>query len=78
MPLPTITDRYVPCWDGLRGLAALTIVLFHPLWQNPLSTWGFIRQGHLMVDVFSVLSGVVMAHTYLGRVQTWGDAGRYI
>ncbi|WP_443748272.1 acyltransferase family protein [Asticcacaulis solisilvae] len=53
---------------GLRGIAALYVVIFHvnghyrffPTFQP------FIRHGYMAVDLFFILSGFVMAMTYAG------------
>lgn len=46
--------------DGLRGVAAFIVVLFH--------AWPFFGRiapgGYLAVDVFFALSGFVLAHRY--------------
>lgn len=51
---------------GLRGVAALWVMLFHALWvrdpANPLRV--LIDNGYLAVDLFFVLSGYVMALNY--------------
>lgn len=51
---------------GLRGLAALLVMFYHynafRLLDGPMKT--FMAHGYLMVDVFFVLSGYVMAMTY--------------
>lgn len=59
--------------DGLRGLAALAVVLFHVC--IPL---GLIAapNGYLAVDFFFLLSGYVLAHVYearlrAGRIGPW-------
>lgn len=44
--------------DGLRGVAALVIVLFHT------GSSRFIPGGYLAVDLFFCLSGFVLAHAY--------------
>ena len=52
-------------FDGLRGIAALSVLLFHAL------TWatGAARgNGYLAVDFFFMLSGYVMARTYEARL----------
>jgi peptidoglycan/LPS O-acetylase OafA/YrhL len=52
-------------FDGLRGIAALSVLLFHAL------TWtrGEARgNGYLAVDFFFMLSGYVMARTYEARL----------
>lgn len=52
--------------DGLRGVAALAVVLFH------LGRWTnldlLFEHGYLAVDFFFCLSGFVMAHAYEGRL----------
>ena len=55
-------------FTGLRGIAALYVVLFH-LWLWHMPEIGghaavFLNHGFLMVDLFFVLSGFVMAMTY--------------
>lgn len=64
-------DHY-PILDGLRGVAALMVVLFHiceaykpdrPLTQP-------INHGYLAVDFFFLLSGFVVAYAYDDRWQT--------
>lgn len=51
---------------GLRGLAAIYVVLFHASTQMRFdpSLLPFIRHGFIMVDLFFILSGFVMALTY--------------
>lgn len=57
--------------DGLRGTAALSVLLFHifeitspDLARNPL------RHAHLAVDFFFALSGFVLGHAYDRRMST--------
>ncbi len=56
--------------DSLRGIAAMCVVFYH----IPFDTWlthnTFIGRGYLMVDLFFVLSGFVMYHTYGDRLRT--------
>lgn len=54
--------------DGLRGVAALAVALYHmpiafSLYGSPL-----IREANVAVDLFFVLSGFVIAHAYFGRL----------
>lgn len=50
--------------DGLRGIAALGVVVFHmPYFFAPLAAPG----GYLAVDLFFMMSGVVLAHAYEAR-----------
>ena len=45
--------------DGLRGVAALAVVLLHSFEDR-----GFVVNGQLAVDLFFVLSGFVIAYSY--------------
>ena len=51
---------------GLRGIAAIYVVLFHAngFYRFPAFILPFIRHGYLAVDLFFILSGFVMAMTY--------------
>jgi peptidoglycan/LPS O-acetylase OafA/YrhL len=71
--------------DGLRGLAALAVVIYHfhdaiirstPAW---LPAWleSVARRGYLGVDVFFVISGFVIAFSVRNRDYTMGYLGRF-
>ena len=62
--------------DGLRGVAALMVVLFH-LFETYSRGPAFqiINHGYLAVDFFFVLSGFVVGYAYddrWDRMSTWG------
>lgn len=62
--------------DGLRGVAALMVILFHCL-ETYIGTFGtqIINHGYLAVDFFFVLSGFVIGYAYDDRwdkMTTWG------
>ena len=60
---PTGT-RTLHTLDALRGVAAIAVVAFHyPEWLVPLSP----SSGYLAVDLFFVLSGIVIARSYDAR-----------
>jgi len=51
--------------DGLRGIAALAVVIFHFMeWVSPDIKKNFIGHGFLAVDFFFCLSGFVIAYAY--------------
>lgn len=52
--------------DGLRGLAAISVVFFHL--ANWTGTQNWFPRGDLAVDFFFCLSGFVLAHAYAGRL----------
>ena len=61
--------RYIAL-DGLRGIAALILVMFHIDWPNHLTGSNAIRHGFLFVDLFFMLSGFVLAASYLERIRS--------
>lgn len=64
---------------GLRGIAALYVVLFHAngYWRFPDPVWPFIFHGYMAVDLFFILSGFVMALTYSRLFEGGFDWGRF-
>lgn len=69
MPQSHKNDRFLAL-DGLRGVAAVTVVLTHIMarWPTHLPLVPFVKGGYLAVDVFFVLSGFVIAHAYGERL----------
>jgi len=67
---PLNTKPHYPILDGLRGVAAIVVVIFHifeahsagPLYQ-------IVNHGYLAVDFFFLLSGFVISYAYDDR---WG------
>lgn len=61
--------------DGLRGLAAIAIVVFHFM-EMAIADFSqnFIAHGYLAVDFFFCLSGFVVAYAYDDRIQQMGLA----
>lgn len=59
--------------DGLRGVAALGVVVFHFMeWVYPDYSKNVIGHGFLAVDFFFCLSGFVMGYAYDDRIGTIG------
>jgi len=59
--------------DSIRGIAAISVVIHHVVLmptflaafpQNAWVDWAFFRNGWLLVDLFFVLSGIVMTLSY--------------
>lgn len=57
-------NKYV-VFEGMRGLAALTVVTYHVNGAFGASRW--LPSAYLAVDLFFVLSGFVLAHAYEHR-----------
>jgi len=53
--------------DAMRGICALSIVLFHS--DGLFRTGEVFCHGFLAVDMFFILSGFVLAHTYEARLE---------
>jgi peptidoglycan/LPS O-acetylase OafA/YrhL len=80
--------RSFPALTGLRAVAAVWVVLYHafmPLYISygrPMQLLGpVLHSGWLGVDLFFVLSGFVITHSYLDRLGhrlSVADAGRFL
>lgn len=53
------------------------VALFHASWASHAQI-GFTRNAYLLVDLFFVLSGFVMAHAYSDRIHTAADTRRFM
>src|SRR3981189_3074967 len=54
--------------DGWRGVAALSVALFHLSAAWHLYSLPWIRHAGMFVDLFFVLSGFVISHSYLEKL----------
>ncbi|ANE51239.1 acyltransferase family protein [Flavisolibacter tropicus] len=67
------TKQHFSILDGLRGVAALAVVIFHFMeWVFTDPSKNFIGHGFLAVDFFFCLSGFVMGYAYDDRIQKMG------
>jgi peptidoglycan/LPS O-acetylase OafA/YrhL len=64
--------------DGLRGVAALLVVLLHVGWSNHLTENNFVQHGYLAVDLFFILSGLVISSNYSHRITNLGEARSFM
>ncbi|HTB22950.1 MAG TPA: acyltransferase [bacterium] len=65
-----VSHRRFYTLDGLRGVGALMVMLFHVGLSAPMRYFGYhFYEGFLAVDLFYVLSGVVIADAYSGRLE---------
>ncbi len=63
--------------ESLRGIAALLVVLFHFKFNTPLVDNPLIHHAYVMVDLFFVLSGYVIAMNYLHRLDSWEQVRQF-
>lgn len=67
------SKKHFEVLDGLRGIAALAIVIFHFMeWIYPDPSQNFIGHGFLAVDFFFCLSGFVIGYAYDDRIKAMG------
>jgi peptidoglycan/LPS O-acetylase OafA/YrhL len=67
------TKQHFEILDGLRGIAALAIVMFHfTEWVYTDYSQNFIGHGFLAVDFFFCLSGFVIGYAYDDRIAKMG------
>lgn len=75
---PTSAPRY-ELLDGLRGVAALFVILYHFCEAFATSpTDQMFNHGYLAVDFFFVLSGFVIGYAYDGRWSRGMTPGRFM
>lgn len=64
--------------DGLRGIAAILVILFHVKWSNHITDNNLVGNGYLAVDLFFILSGFVITANYSGRIAGWIDFRTFV
>ncbi len=67
MNIQTTAPNAFPCLDGLRGIAAFWVLLSHIQILSGSPKVSILSWGGLAVDLFMMLSGLLMAHHYLLR-----------
>ncbi len=70
---PLKTKQHFEILDGLRGIAAVAVVIFHFMeFAVPDYSKSFIAHAYLAVDFFFCLSGFVIAYAYDSKLQKIG------
>src|ERR1700687_5917786 len=64
--------------DGLRGVAALSVVLIHVPWPNHIRETGFGEDGLLFVDFFFILSGFILTAAYRDGISSGDQLRRFL
>src|SRR6201996_4654585 len=70
--------RFFVSLESLRGIAALAVIVYHAEWYNPITPLRFFQNGPLMVDLFFVLSGFVIYHSYGTRLRSAREVARFL
>ncbi len=60
-------DDHIPWLDGLRGIAALWVLLSHVQILSGMRGLPILSWGSVAVELFMMLSGFLMAHHYIAR-----------
>lgn len=63
-----MTRKNIPALTGIRGVAALLVVMFHMRLNHTLpvmSDWTIIKNGFFGVDLFFILSGFILMHVHV-------------
>lgn len=63
--------------EGLRGIAAVGVVLYHSWYHWHINGIGLVRNGKLYVDLFFVISGFVISHIYASRLRDTRDLAQF-
>ncbi len=73
IPSPSKTKQHFDILDGMRGIAAFAVVVFHFMeWVYTDPSKNFIGHGFLAVDFFFCLSGFVIGYAYDNRIRQTG------
>ena len=76
---PPATKKHFLLLDGLRGIAALAVVVFHFMeWVYSDYSKNFVGHGFLAVDFFFCLSGFVIAYAYDNRIESMGKKSFFV
>lgn len=76
--MPQSISQQIAALEGLRGWAALLVVIYHlPKW-HPFLNVSLIKNGHLMVPLFFVLSGFVIYRAYGKTIDSRNALKRFL
>jgi peptidoglycan/LPS O-acetylase OafA/YrhL len=78
VPVRSEKSRRHEALDGLRGIAALFVVIYHIPWTNHISNTNAAGNYFLFVDLFFMLSGFVLAASYLDRIRSAAELSHFI
>jgi peptidoglycan/LPS O-acetylase OafA/YrhL len=72
---PTMTGRRFITLDAMRGVAAISVMMFHYLLYTQ---YHIFDHAYYAVDFFFVLSGVVLTHAYVTRIRSGMHFAEYM
>ena len=81
--MKTYRENHIEIIDFLRGIAALSVVLFHYATSSiasikPNATSEFFEWGRLGVQVFFVISGFIIPYAMYASSYKVNDIGKYL
>jgi peptidoglycan/LPS O-acetylase OafA/YrhL len=77
LPESKLAQRFLAL-DSWRGICALLVAVFHFRCNNHVDGLGLVRNAYLFVDFFFVLSGFVIAHAYMDRLNSGTQVGDFV
>lgn len=64
--------------EALRGIAVISVVLYHYSWFiHPLEST-FLRKGYIGVDIFFIISGFLACYTTAGSTPSLSHSAKYL
>ena len=69
--------RFFGSLESLRGICAVGVVCLHFPWATAYRRVPALQQSWLFVDLFFVLSGFVIAHVYLDKLNRFSDVADF-
>jgi len=72
-----MADSRYAVLDSWRGISACMVALFHFLAYSHITSWKVIQNAYLLVDLFFVLSGFVIAANYRSRIAAGFEISRF-
>lgn len=76
--MPYGHGEYFGGLDGLRGILALVVAIFHTPWGSWINTTPFMDNGRVLLDLFFVFSGFLMYRLYRQKMQTPLEGKKFI
>ena len=70
--------KHFTALDGFRGVLAVMIAVYHTMWMSHINSSIFFTNGPALVDLFFVFSGFLMFTLYNGKINSGGDAKKFI